>query len=378
MQINEFYETAINYAEALKQQKPHYFTDPDSSLCLILTENDEIYSAVNSVKISSEGIKNVESEFNTLMYMIYDSKSRAEMVIILSLADYSLRMPTDEWLDFLMRINETNGDTLFVLTPEKSISALNMKSLFTPTSEELFNTAPTENTETLETESAPEEVSSPELGAPAEFVAGFEFDESNPFLDSPFNDDSEAPPPVQTISSTPEPQYGGFAGNAPVNGMPQQPMGGYQQQFQQPMGGYQQPFQQPMGGYQQQYQQPMGGYQQPFQQPMGGYQQPYQQPMGGYQQPYQQPMGGYQQPYQANTPNQPAYGQVNSSYYQSQNVDTSDSDNESNMMKNRLASLLGSGNAAPAEPSMSKDEMLKRSKEMKKAARLNEKMKKQF
>lgn len=323
MQINEFYETAKNYAEALKQQKPHYFTDPDSSLCLILTENDEIYSAVNSVKLLPESIKNIEAEFNALMYMIYDSKSKAEMVIILSLADYSLRMPTDEWLDFLMRINESNSGAQFVLTPEKSISALNMKSAFTPMSGEFFNAAPTEDTETINTVSAPDAVSSPELGAPAEFVAGFEFDESNPFLDSPLNDDSEAPPPVQTISSIPEPQYGGFAGNAPVNGMPQQPMGGYQQ-------------------------------------------------------PFQQPMGGYQQPYQADAPNPTAYGQVNSSYYQSKNVDTNDSDNESNMMKNRLASLLGSGNAAPAEPSMSREEMMKRSKEMKKAARQNEKMKKQF
>lgn len=378
MQINELYETAINYAEALKQQKPHYFTDPDSSLCLILTENDEIYSAVNSVKLSLESIKNIEAEFNALMYMIYDSKSKAEMVIILSLADYSLRMPTDEWLDFLIRINETNNDAQFVLTPEKSISALNMKSLFKPMSEELFNAASTENTETIEADPAPVAESTPELGAPAEFVAGFEFDESNPFLDSPFNDDSEAPPPVQTISSIPEPQYGGFAENVPVNGMPQQPMSGYPQPFQQPMGGYQQPFQQPMGGYPQPFQQPIGGYPQPYQQPMGGYQQPFQQPMGGYQQPFQQPMGGYPQPYQAEAPNPPAYGQVNSSYYQSQNIDTNDSDNESNMMKNRLASLLGSGNTAPAEPSMSKEEMLKRSKEMKKAARLNEKMKKQF
>ena len=403
MQINELFEKVKSYADKIAETKPYYSIDSECTLCIIVTDTQELYSGVSSIKVNDNGIENVPAEFNAIMSMIFENKSKVSQMAIISIADKSPRMPADNCLDFILRIDDGNSGCEILAAEDKCITAGDLKTAFTPMSDALFSIAPETDAPAAEEssgdENAEETKSEPELGVPAEFVSGFDFDETNPFYEPETTEDSkDVPPPVQAITDTPINPYGDaivMNGGSPqqMGGFPQQPMGGYPQQpYQQPMGGYpQQPYQQPMGGYPQQpYQQPMGGYpQQPYQQPMGGYpQQPYQQPMGGYpQQPYQQPVGGYSQqfyqqpmdnaaPYAGNVGTASVYSQT-SMPFQPQSADTSDENNDSSMMKQRIVSLLGDSQKV-SEPTLSKEEMMKRAKEMKKAAKQNEKMKKRF
>ena len=366
MVISSFYNTAKTYAEKVRQEKPAFYSEPGASLCLIMADNQEIFTGITGIRISEGNVESVHSEANAIMSMIAANRPKAKQMIIISFKDQSVLQPCHDCLDMLIRADEDNGKCEVALSPDSSDTAINLKAAATTVSAEFLD-------------QKPEKDDAPTLGAPAEFVSGFEFDSDNPFLDS---GSSEAPPEVKTIQ-----QDKAQTEEQPV-----------MQQFAQ-QGAYQQPYVQP-GAYQQY---PQQGYaQQPYVQ-QGAYQQ---YPQQGYAQQTYVQQGAYQQyPQQGYAQQQAAYqqypqqGSADSTYakgteksvYISDVISTAAAEQYQpspaaskyaeeggeNVLKQRLASLL-SGDEDEDDDSVSREELMRQSKEMKKAAKMNDKFRKRF
>ena len=340
MVINSFYNTAKTYAEKIRQEKTAYYKEPGATLTLVMSEEQEIFSGVTSIKINEGKVDTIHSEAIAIMSMIAANQPKAKQMVTIAFKDQSVVKPCDECLDLLLKADADNGKCEIAIAPTQTETAINLKSQATNITAEF-----------LEKDTKTEVENVPDLGAPAEFVSGFEFDADNPFLAG----DEEIPEEVKTIASE-------AAKNPPAfePGMMQQP--GYAQQMYQQQAGFMQ--------------------QQPGMYPQQGFMQ-------------QQPNMYAQQQVFAQQPSASAFAQGTNVSVHVSDVISAPHDEPyepvkaaskyadttgGNVLKQRLASLFeededdeGGNNAT-----MSKEDLENQAKEMKKSAKTNAKLKNKF
>ena len=286
MENISLYNTAKDYIKKIKDQQLNYTLTPECRLTLVVAENEKIYSGVTGVKISEGEIEMVHSAWNAIAGMIIDENVAAAQMITVKFDDLTIEKPCDACIDMLYKASSRNSRCDIILSETESTPASAIRAASSPAASLGEN---------------------PDLGAPAEFVSGFDFDETNPFATSggPQEDDenSQADALHSLYEHPEEAQQKGAAGfnpyqnpGVPPQGYPQQgyPQQGYPQQGY-PQQGY------PQQGYPQQGYPQQGYPQQGY--PQQGYpQQGY--PQQGYpqQNPYNQAA-----PMQQGVPQQSAY-----------------------------------------------------------------------
>ena len=360
MELKQLYETAKEYADKIKQEKPNLVLGSGAYLCLIVTDSDKIVSGVTGVRVNEGAVETVPAEYHTVGSLKVEFGAKAKQLIIISFEDYSITRPAVSALDLLVSSDEENkeceiavNEQIFVkYTDYDPEAAYELKPLmaaedfaadasaddFMSGFDEAEAPEPQEAV-APETDPVAEAVSeAPMLGAAADFADGFTVDESNPFYEPPASEQPQEA--VNALNSTPgeggaapsmfnapsDAVQQGAAGfdptryQQPVQGYPQQ--GGYMQQGYPQQGGYMQQGYPQQGGYMQQGYPQRGGYPQQGYPQQGGYQQQGYPQQGGYQQQGYPQQGGYpqQQGYQqqgiAPYPQQAAH----SHYQQSQSV----------------------------------------------------------
>ena len=257
MNVNELYDAAKNYAAVIRNAKPEFCSDAVSAVTLIVTDGSEIVSGVTGVKVCDNNIVVIPSEFSAMTDMISMDKTRAKQMVTVSLVDHSIIRPCNESLVCLCKI-DVNNYGCEVVVSESEIQFVS----------DLISTEDSEEKSSI----------LDNIGAPADFASGFDFDDDNPFLDTK-NDASEAEavPTLQYANDTPPAAFGGG-------------VQGYQQGYPQGVQFNGQPMQGSFGG-------------QPMQNGAFNGQPMYQQPMYPQQMYPQQPM----YPQQAGYPQQQAY-----------------------------------------------------------------------
>ena len=379
MEIGSLYNTAKNFAETLKQNRPE-LTQYDAELCLIIADTGDIYSGVSSVSINEGAVEPVSAAKIAVMSVVTAKHVIAKQMIVVSLDDFIYIRPDDEALGILVNSSVDNSSCEVVLAPDEAVSAASL----VPASE------------------APDFLSGydeADLGTPAEFANSIDVDSANPFNNETGNQDGapnslyEHPEEAQMQGASgfpninpnqqqgyPQgyPQQGGFPQGYPQQGFPQQgyPQHGYPQQgFPQgyPQQGY------PQQGYPQGY--PQQGYPQQGGFPQQGF------PQQGYPQQGGFPQGMNAAPYRQGYTGHSVHGGApmrNGVYQQSQSVSvtlTSKPGGES-AFKKRLNSFLDTDDADmangadSADAGMSKEDMLKQAKDRKKIAKANLNLKK--
>ena len=317
LDISAFYNTAKNFAATVKQKKP-YLVDEDASLCLIIANTGDFYTAVTGTAINEGTVETLSAEKITVMSIIAAKNVSAKQMLVISLDDFGILKPDDESLVMLSLSSADNAGCEVVTSLDETVSA----AVLAPSNVDFLD--------------GYDDV--PTLGAPADFANGYRVDSANPFnprggqaADAHadpnflFEKPEEAmqqgasgfPNLYATIRQQGYPQQGGF----PQQGYPQQ--GGFPQQGYPQQGGFPQ-----QGGYPQQQGFPQqGGYpqQQGFPQ-QGGYSQQQGFPQqGGYPQQQGFPQqGGYPQqqgfPQQGGYPQQQGFPQQPNPAFQSQNA----------------------------------------------------------
>ncbi|MBR1864535.1 MAG: hypothetical protein IJ806_10655 [Ruminococcus sp.] len=394
MDTGVLYNTAKGLAEKIKQEKPGFVGADDCTLCVIKTDKDELFTGVTALKLNGEEISVIRSEAAAVEAMTAAKQRRAKEMIVMNFSDLSVVTPDEEAISLLTSISVDNNNTEAAVSEEEAKTLIQLRpgdqNSFVDDFLSGYDDAPS---------AAPDDGAA--LGGPAEFVNGFEVDESNPFyeaaadgneFDAP-NALNQTPPPPPALYDQPEQaQQMGQAGFQP-------PPGYYQQQAGYPQGYPQQGY--PQQGYPQGYPQqgyPQQGYPQYPQQgyPQQGYPQYPQQgyPQQGYpQQGY--PQQGY--PQQGGYPQAAPYGQgvgtgsvhvgPPAGYQQSRQVSQMVSQNIAGgaSFKRRLSAFVDDDDDAAEEKSdsgansgMSKEDMMKEIKEKKKNAKLDSSFKKKM
>jgi len=398
MEINALYETAKYFAGMIKQSYPHLEADSDACLALIVADSGDVYTGVTGITINEGNPVSLPAEEIAAMTLITSGKIARQMVII-TIEDYSFCEPSEATLRMLVNSTPENGSCQVVLSLDEAVASA---SLIPNSAEDFMSgydddlTAPEQPAPAAgaSSEAAPEAaapamdgVETSSLAAPAEFVNGFDIDETNPFaasggasseVKSFYDQPSDAQ--QQGVSGFNNPYAAGPNGENMPQGYPQPgmyPQGGYPQQ------GY------PQEGYPQQgYPQP--GYpQQGF--PQQGYPQQGYPQQGGY--PQAAPFGGgaaHGSVYQPNGfPQAAPYGTGgHSSVYQHGSVYGGNGDQARSVMlsngdggafKKRLSSFLDDDDTgAGGGENLSKEEMLKQAKQRKKVAKANVGFKNKF
>ncbi len=369
MSISSLYDKAKQYADKIMLEQPSFFSGSGGSLCLILTENQEIVFGITSIRISDGRIITVPSEYNAIASMVVENKKKAVQMVILSFYDYSVCQPNAYCFNLLLRAGAGNADCQIAISPEESVSASDMKENLAVSAENSDN-----------------------KDVPSEFLAGFDFGEDNPF-DS-FIPDEEPQLNIQAqrtvpanMSEQPAPQQNLYM-QPDMSKDYQQPFP--QQLYMQPQYPHQNPYIQPanMG---MEYQQPFP--QQPYMQPQysqNPYVPPYVVPYPQQAYPQQFPQQPYVQPQQSinidNTapyPVNPQNSIHNSQHIPENNASDANSDiytdSEQSIMAKKLANLINDSSMASEADNqlqntqrsneISKEEMLRRANQDKKAAK---------
>ena len=303
MEIGAFYNTARAFADKVKQEKPNYTEGADSAICLIMSDKQEIFSGVTSVKFAEGGVAELHAEEAAISAMLTAHETIAVQMITVDFANGNILQPCKQCLELLTGVNENNNNCQIAVSAEEAVAAMVLKNQGSQTSmaDDFMSGFDVEGSSSS---------AAPELGSPADFSAGFEVDESNPFFEA---DSGESAPEVVAFagsgtSSQPQPfgnqmnrgfspnmpQQSGF-GRMPQQGYPQQgyPQQGYPQQGYPQQGYPQQGYPQqgyPQQGYPQQGY-PQQGYPQQGYPQQGGFQQGYPQ-QGGNNQFMNNPMAG--------------------------------------------------------------------------------------
>ena len=124
MEINELYNTARTYIEKIKKEKPFYFFEHDSSLCLMKTDK-QIFCGTSCIKINNGNVETVSSDYNAVLLFIANSKSKAEQMIVVMADDYRITVPFSESIQMLLRAGASNGKCQIIISESQSISCEN-------------------------------------------------------------------------------------------------------------------------------------------------------------------------------------------------------------------------------------------------------------
>lgn len=124
MEINELYNTARTYIEKIKKEKPFYFFEHDSSLCLIKTSK-QIFCGTTCIKIDNGNVETVSSDYNAVLLFIANSKEKAEQIIVVMADDYRITVPFSESIQALLKAGDENRKCQIIISESQSISCEN-------------------------------------------------------------------------------------------------------------------------------------------------------------------------------------------------------------------------------------------------------------
>ena len=91
MEINSMYNTAKSMIDRVKAARPDAISD-DAALCLIFTEDNEIFTGISSIRVTENDVLTVSAENNAIMSMISEQKLEASNMITVSFIQMQLKV----------------------------------------------------------------------------------------------------------------------------------------------------------------------------------------------------------------------------------------------------------------------------------------------
>ena len=213
MDINSMYNTARAMIDRVKAARPDAISD-DAALCLIFTEDMEIFTGISSIRVTQDDVLTVSAENNAIMSMISEQKLEAANMITVSFSDYSICIPDEDSLELLFRASDSNYNCNIAVSHEKMIAAQDMENFDAedaqpePQQEDApspfadnFDSADFNSGFDFDSVTPDQPVQT--LGSPAEFVSNITQDTNNPFYEAP----SDAPAAGEPVSLNNMPEY---------------------------------------------------------------------------------------------------------------------------------------------------------------------------
>lgn len=194
MELDALYTKAKSLIDTVKKEKPEAVSYADSALCIIVSDEEELFTGITGISIDKNSVTTTCSEYNAIMSMLVENKINAKQMISVSFADKSILKPCSNCIKLLYRVNSANTACQVVISEKQSVTAESLET--SGSSENIFDQIPDFN---FASDSLANAEHKP-LGMPAEFAADAEADEDNPFYEPPINRENKEDVPDYLIS----------------------------------------------------------------------------------------------------------------------------------------------------------------------------------
>ena len=251
MEINELYNTAKQYADMIRQEKPDFVSESESAVCVIVDQNNQLITGITSVTVKGGLINLIPAETVAVRQLIDNMNGPAKQIVTVSFKDGAVLETSKASLSILALSGAADGECRVLTSVDADVALkelVDVPEQAAPVAEaaveeaapavEEISTEPESMEDLMSGFDVPtEETPAESLGEPAEYADGFSVDESNPFFEEAAPDTE-----VKTVDSDVKSMFdqpddatkmgaAGFQG-VPVQGMPMQGgmMPGYPQQ----------------------------------------------------------------------------------------------------------------------------------------------------
>ena len=194
MELDALYTKAKSLIDTVKKEKPEAVSYADSALCIIVSDEEELFTGITGISIDKNSVTTTCSEYNAIMSMLVENKINAKQMISVSFADKSILKPCSNCIKLLYRVNSANTACQVVISEKQSVTAESLET--SGSSENIFDQIPDFNFAS----DSPANAEHKPLGMPAEFAADAEADEDNPFYEPPINRENKEDVPDYLIS----------------------------------------------------------------------------------------------------------------------------------------------------------------------------------
>lgn len=236
MDATALYNIAKGFVNKIKNEKPSVAEEIGGSMCLVVTDDEQIFSAMTGIGIYDGHISVCPAECVAPAAMFAAGRSKAKQIIVISMEDCSISIPCIECLEMLICLDADNNNCEAAVSEDRLITARELLSNVTSSDDtpeeassdttspavDFFsgfgdNDVPADGSASSAVfqggfdesyfapqhepvkKSAEDKTAPSTLGAPAEYASSVVIDESNPFY-APPQEETENSAPAQSLS----------------------------------------------------------------------------------------------------------------------------------------------------------------------------------
>lgn len=180
MELQKLYEIAVNTMNTIKASGGDLVAFENSSVCVIYTDREHIFTGFNGTKIENGAIKNTCAEYNTISSMMIARENRILKIITVSFKTNEVIELCEDCQKLMCEINPENRLCEVAISKTKTVTleSLMAKSLKNNTTvdsiENNFGFVPADSSE-----------NSMNVALANDYVTSVSADESNPFYEAP-------------------------------------------------------------------------------------------------------------------------------------------------------------------------------------------------
>lgn len=129
MELLKLYNKTISLISKVAKFSPQVSKADDTSLCIIVSENDKVYAGVTGIRIVNGEVIKACSEYNAVLSMIADGCVIAKQMMIVAFKDGAVCRPSGECIEILCKAYGDNSQCEIAVSSESCIKACEIISV---------------------------------------------------------------------------------------------------------------------------------------------------------------------------------------------------------------------------------------------------------
>ncbi|MCH5192936.1 MAG: hypothetical protein J1F11_03175 [Oscillospiraceae bacterium] len=121
MDTAALYDIAKGFANKIRTEKPAIAAEAGGALCLVVSDDDHVFSAVTGIGVHDGLIAAYPAEFSAVAAMLTTGVSRAKQIMVISMEDDSVSVPCSECLNMLMWLDVANERCEAAVSEDRSV-----------------------------------------------------------------------------------------------------------------------------------------------------------------------------------------------------------------------------------------------------------------
>ena len=128
MNMQELYGAAINIMNSIKASGGNYAVYDSMSVCVILSDTNNIYTGINSATIENGKLKSTCSEYNAITSMMLAKETKINKIISVSFKTNGVVTPCEECQKLILDVNPENRLCSVGISKSEGVTLESLKS----------------------------------------------------------------------------------------------------------------------------------------------------------------------------------------------------------------------------------------------------------